>query len=234
MPTDIATYIVAQRVGLRLDKYLDRETIESVNGFLRHLEEKESRGSSPAAPASRVRQPKVSGSAVKQITFERLKVPPGSLSTKHVTDAEKMAGTSYPVLYVFENSVREFIDGHLTAAYGKDWFNDDKLVSKGVRQTVDRNRHAEATARYHSQRNARSVYYTNLDHLSSIVRSERGWKVFKSLFPRDTWFPELVSRFEVSRNVVAHMNPLNKTDIRRLEDGLVEWLKQIQGQAPGS
>lgn len=30
------------------------------------------------------------------------------------------------------------------------------------------------------------------------------------------------------------MNPLTKTDIRRLEDGLAEWLQQIEGQEPSA
>jgi hypothetical protein len=81
-------------------------------------------------------------------------------------------------------------------------------------------------------RTSREFYYTNLDQLTSIVKSEKGWKVFKEFFPRDTWFPELVSRFEVSRNVVAHMNPLTKKDITRLEDGMSEWLDQVADNQP--
>ena len=154
------------------------------------------------------------------------RLPTGTLSTRHVADAEKMAMTAYPVIYVFENAVREFLDGHLSAAYGASWFGDPDIVSTGIRETVERNRQAEAKARYHSQRNARAIYYTNLDQLSSIVKTKKGIRVFQGIFPRDTWFPELVGRFEVSRNIVAHMNPLTKRDISRLQDGLQEWLDQ--------
>lgn len=233
MPTDIATYVVAQRAGIRLDRYLDLDTIETVNRFMRDLDAVEGRAG--AVTADTRRPTKRSGDKAKdpkQINLGKLKVPAGALTDRHVSDAEKMANAAYPVLYVFENAVREYIDGHLTAEYGKDWFDDSKIVSKGTRDTVERNRQAEAKARYHSQRNARPIYYTNLDQLTSIVKSEKGWKVFKEFFPRDTWFPELVSRFEVSRNVVAHMNPLTKKDITRLEDGMSEWLDQVADNQP--
>lgn len=233
MPTDIATYVVAQSAGIRLDKYLDLETIETVNRFIRDLDAVESR-TAPAGRAvpSNAAKRRRNGAGRRAIELGRFKVPQGVLSDRHVADAEKMANSAYPVLYVFENAVREFLDAHLTAVYGKDWFDDSKIVSRGTRETVARNRQAEARARYHSQRNARPIYYTNLDQLTSIVKSEKGWKVFKDVFPRDTWFPELVGRFEVSRNVVAHMNPLTKKDIARLEDGLTEWLDQVAGHPP--
>ena len=69
------------------------------------------------------------------------------------------------------------------------------------------------------------VYYTMLGDLVNIVVSEKGNKVFKKpMFPRATWFPELVQSAEVTRNIFAHMNPLQKKDIRRLGDALSDWL----------
>ena len=76
-----------------------------------------------------------------------------------------MATKVYPLLYAFENSVREFIDGHLTAAYGKDWYDEPKLVYTDVRKTVERNRKADDENRTHSARNARPIYYTTFGEL---------------------------------------------------------------------
>jgi hypothetical protein len=54
-----------------------------------------------------------------------------------------------------------------------------------------------------------------LGDLSLLVQSGNGWKVFKPpRFPRPTWFPELIQSAEVSRNTVAHMNPLQPRDVR--------------------
>src|SRR5688572_6142612 len=95
MPTDIATYVIAHREGMRIDRYLDSETIARVNEADSRLAGKE--GSADAArPAPRVR--KRAGSRSTEINFGKFKVGTGALSAGHVTDAEKMANAAYPVL----------------------------------------------------------------------------------------------------------------------------------------
>jgi hypothetical protein len=233
MPTDIATYLIAHQQGLRLDRYLDLETIQVVNDFIAKLDAKD--GAPGVESASITKSPSQKRTIrSRQIAFDQFKVAPEALSDAHIKDAETMAGRVYPVLYVFENSAREFLDGHLTEAFGSDWFQDSKIVSRGIRDIVERNRSAEKKNRYHSKRKARSIYYTDLSHLATISESEKGEKLFVKgkLFPRKTWFPEMVGHFEVSRNVVAHMNPLPMKDVRRLEDRLKEWLDQIAGHLP--
>jgi hypothetical protein len=139
----------------------------------------------------------------------------------------------YPMLYVFENSAREFIDGHLSAAYGPDWWEEDQLVPREVQRTVEISRKAERENRTHTSRKARPIYYTTFGDLVRIVESEKGWKVFKPpLFPRRTWLPELVASSEVTRNIVAHMNPLQPVDVRRLEMAVNDWLRQIKDHEP--
>lgn len=232
MPADIATYVIAHREGIPIARYLDVETVERVNEFDRRLEEKEGRPVSPSVRSPG--QSRQTSTSVREIRFERFRVPPETLPQAQVRDAEKMAGRAYPLLYVFENSARAFIDGHLWDAYGDDWFQDSAIVSRKIRDVTTINREAEKRSRYHSQRGARPIYYTNLDHLAKFVQSEKGDKIFigQQLFPRPTWFPELVGRFEDSRNVVAHMNPLPKRDIDRLEHGLEDWLAQIADHLP--
>jgi hypothetical protein len=75
--------------------------------------------------------------------------------------------------YAFENSVREFVDGHLVAVYGKDWWDDPKTVGKEIRRIVERNKAAEAKHRYHSRRTARPIYYTNLGDLGTLTIAKR-------------------------------------------------------------
>ena len=106
------------------------------------------------------------------------------LSDKHYRDAIRMAKKVYPLLYAFENSAREFIDRHLTVAYGEDWWDELKLVGADARRTVEISRKAAAENRTHSARNDRPIYYTTFGDLVSIVESEKGRKVFKKpLFP---------------------------------------------------
>jgi Swt1-like HEPN len=228
MPSDIATYIVAHREGIRLNKYLDGETLASVATWEGQLAAKEDSRKTRRAPT----EPRARATVIREAKLGKTTVPSGALSQKHIADADRMAHV-YPILYVFENSVREFVDGHLTKTYGTDWWEEDKLVPRDVRRTVEIARNAEAVNRAHTSRKARPIYYTTLGDLVSIVVSEKGARVFKKpMFPRSTWFPELVQSSEVTRNIVAHMNPLQARDIRRLEDSLGVWLDQIKGYEP--
>lgn len=237
MPDDIALFIAAQRAGVRIHKWVkDGDVLEQVASFDARLTAKEGVAPPAPAPAPPVAKAKRNGSSERKsaaFALERINVPSGVLSDKRRREAEEMATKVYPVLYAFENSAREFIDGHLTATYGPDWWNEPKLVSTEVRKTVEISRRAEAENRTHSARNARPIYYTTFGDLVLIVQSENGAKVFKRpLFPRTTWFPELVKASEHTRNIVAHMNPLKPQDLRRLEVDFQDWTSQIAGHLP--
>src|ERR687892_487494 len=93
--------------------------------------------------------PMASAITVKEVHLDRVKVPDTALSARRLGEAKRM-GAVYPILYAFENSVREFVDGHLTEAFGKGWWSDSKIVGRGIRQTVERNQAAEGQHRYHS------------------------------------------------------------------------------------
>src|SRR5206468_8487178 len=115
----------------------------------------------------RVLQARANGRAVESRPRQALSpsdidVPAGLLTQKHVNEAIRMSRRVYPLLYVFENSVREFVDGHLSAAYGAGWWDDGsfKLVSKPVRDSVAIVRKAESENRYRSARGARPIYHT--------------------------------------------------------------------------
>jgi hypothetical protein len=185
-------YSIAYENGLMLSKYLSKEEMAEVRTLVAQHRPAASASTPPAVRTARNGSP-ASRSSQGEFALDKIKIPPGVLSDRHRKDAEQMATKAYPLLYAFENSVREFIDGHLTAVYGLDWYNEPKLVSVEVRKTVERNRKADAENRTHSARNARPIYYTTFGELVLIVQSEKGAKVFKRpLFPRPTWFPELV------------------------------------------
>jgi len=228
MPSDVATYIVASREGVRLHRHLDAEVLEQVATFEARLRAAEDGAPAPTA-SPKARAPKAS--VQKVLRAGSVKVPSQALSPKHMEDARRMAEV-YAVLYAFENSMREFIDGHLTAAYGATWWDDPKIVNGDMRKIVERNRSSEKRHRYHSARNARVIYYTDIGHLPLLVQSANGWKVFKAIFPSDRWLAARVEVVETSRNAVAHMNPLEKRDITRINLNFEDWLDQIKGHAP--
>jgi hypothetical protein len=237
MPSDVALYVIAQRSGVPITRWVkDGAVLAQVADFDARLAAKESPGQETPRRSGGSRPSSSTGNGSARggdFVLDKIRVPAGVLSDRHRRDAEQMATKVYPLLYAFENSAREFIDGHLAAVYGVDWWDDPKLVSKPVRDGVEISRMAEHENRTHSARNARPIYYTTFGDLVLIVQSEKGVKVFKRpLFPRPTWFPELVKASEHSRNIVAHMNPLRKQDLNRLELNFTDWLAQIKGHMP--
>jgi hypothetical protein len=234
MPDDIALYVVAQQADVPIHKWVkDSTTLAQVATFEEKLAAKQG-ARRPTTTTQPTRARKTAGRS-PEFGLEGITVPAGVLSERHFRDAELMAKNVYPLLYAFENSAREFIDGHLTAVYGSNWWDDPKLVGRDARRAVEIARKAATDDRTHSARNARSIYHTTFGDLVSIVESENGRKVFKRpLFPRPSWFTELVKSSEHSRNIVAHMNPLKQQDIRRLRVDFEDWLNQIKGHLPPS
>jgi hypothetical protein len=233
MPTDVATYIVAHRERLRISKWLGPEKLREVAEFEEKLMAKER---VVEQPASGTRRPSRGAAQPAKVTRNttiggKVKIPSGALNPTHVAEARRMAET-YPLLYVFENSVREFLDGHLRAAFGDDWHLDTKIVNTDTRRRVERNKAAEDATRYHSRRNERFIYYTDITDLPLIVESTNGWKVFKKDLPSTTWLKSIIERIEPSRHVVAHMNPIRPRDTRRIEDALADWLDQTKDRQP--
>lgn len=230
MPTDIATYVVAHRANVNIAKLLPEETVSRVAEYEGRLHQKEMAPAESVRKADRVRANRV---GPREVKFENFKVPAGALSARQIANAEKMARDVYPLLYAVENSMREFVDVHLTTAFGKDWWDRPKIVSRPMRDIVKRNKAARGRDRWILTQNVHPIYLIELGHLSDIITSEEGWPVFKKLLPRQSWVSELVKALEQPRNVVAHMNPLKQQNINGLTTRAREWFDQIKGHSGG-
>src|SRR5918996_3406507 len=66
MPTDLATYIVAQRVGMRLHAYLDEEKLDQVATWEQRLSAKEATGSREGGGSSSKSKPATRPAIVKE------------------------------------------------------------------------------------------------------------------------------------------------------------------------
>jgi hypothetical protein len=146
------------------------------------------------------------------------------LPNKLIREANEMANV-YPVVYLFENSVRNLIRIVLENKYGSAWWEDK--VPLVVKQEVEKRLKKERENRWHGKRGAHKIFYTNIGDLNSIITTN--WKDFKDLFPNQTWIKSRIDEIEVSRNIIAHNNPLSDRDIKRLKlyfEDLVNQLKE--------
>jgi len=76
-------------------------------------------------------------------------------------------------------------------------------------------------------RGQREIDYVFLNDLSAIIKHQ--WKHFKPLFPSQAWVESLItSDINVSRRVLAHMNPIAADDVRNVEAAFRKWVKQLK------
>lgn len=131
--------------------------------------------------------------------------------------------TAYLAFFCLENAVRELVQERLVDNYGQKWW-DDK-VSSSIRTKVQGRRDKEGVNRWHVQRGASEIYYTDFGDLTSIITNN--WSDFEDLFPDQQWVASRLSDLESSRNVIAHMNTLDDREISRIKMYLEDWNKQV-------
>jgi hypothetical protein len=74
-------------------------------------------------------------------------------------------------------------------------------------------------------RGAGPLFYTDFGDLKSIIQSN--WPAFDDLFPDQNWLLARLTELEASRNIIAHMNPLDERENARLGLYLRDWTRQV-------
>jgi hypothetical protein len=219
--TEDAVYTIAFEEGIDISKRLDPETLERVNRYAASR-----KTADPSPRSNKIGSKRRSA----QVTIAGVNVDnlPGMYKT-HAEEAKFMAEKVYPILYVFENSARDIISRVLEAALGTGWW--DEISWSEARAKVKRRMQVEGDEAWHSKRGDNPLHYLDITDLAELVRKPKAWPHFKSLFPRDNWFDGVVDDLNVSRRVIAHMNPLSASDVRQVEAGFTRWANQIAATA---
>ncbi|MFD8496385.1 Swt1 family HEPN domain-containing protein [Amycolatopsis sp. NPDC059657] len=130
---------------------------------------------------------------------------------------------SYLAFFMLENSARELIFDRLLEAHGPDWW--DRCASQNLKRNVASRQEKEGKNRWHMQRGASEIYYTDFGDLSSLIQNN--WGDFNDLFPDVDWVLARFRELEASRNIVAHNNLLDERELDRLKMYLSDWVKQV-------
>jgi len=146
------------------------------------------------------------------------------LPTNLGQEANRMAGV-YPDLYVFENLMRYVVMNLLEKKHGKDWWIEPEVVPNPIVKKVEDRKNREGENRWHSERGSHAIFYTDFGDLSSII--SKNWDEFKTVFPNLRWIQTRLEETELSRNIVAHNNPLPKKECDRLKMFLDDLKKQL-------
>jgi hypothetical protein len=134
----------------------------------------------------------------------------------------------YPYLYLFENSVRYFIIERMKEKYGEDWWK--QRVGNPIQTKAEERLEKEGRNRWHGKRGQHPIFYVDIDDLRSIIVSNE--RDFRDKFPGVKrpleWVQQRIEEIEISRNVVAHNNPLAENDITRLKVYFRDWVEQMK------
>lgn len=227
MPDDISLLVVAQRAGVPIHKWIkDADVLAQVATFDEKLAAKEGAAAPAVAQVAKTRAKKAAPRNVSiTIGTEKYGEVP-ALKGSHATEAKAMAERVYPLLYLFENSLRDLIELVLKSKYGDDWWTT--AVPSKVREAADELKDQEQKDTYHGKRGRRDIDYLLLTQLWKIVNHK--WKDFEPLFPPGKhWVQSVIENdMNVSRRPIAHMNPIEDEDIKNVESTFRKWVRNLQ------
>jgi hypothetical protein len=135
--------------------------------------------------------------------------------------AEQMAYV-YSLFYCFENTMRDLVAKRLEERIGPQWWDS---VPERVRKRVDAKQQEAEQNKWHQVSVPTNIAYTLFGDLGSIIVTE--WREFEDLFPSQVWVTQRLDELERSRNIVAHGNELSEVEVDRIEQYLMDWVRQV-------
>ncbi len=208
--------------GFRIDKYLDEEQVKTIRELAKHF------NTEIASPSIQKKNTSKKDST-RIIRFPKEFNTSGPLldNTK-LQEAREMAAI-YPILYVLENSIRELINRVMTASYGANWWSErtKRGKTKNIADNVKMRMAKEEKNRWHQRRGDHPINYTDLTDLKTLLSSNEG-KFFPDILSKKEWFLNLMDELEPSRNVLCHMNPLDRTNVQDVKVKFERWQKMIE------
>jgi hypothetical protein len=130
---------------------------------------------------------------------------------------------AFLAFFCLENAVREIVVQRLTENHGADWW--EKAAPRAVKDKVRQRREKEGRNRWHVQRGANEIYYTDFGDLLLLIQGQ--WPDFEDLFPDQHWIANRLNDLEASRNIIAHSNQLDEREIDRVKMYLQDWIRQV-------
>jgi hypothetical protein len=131
----------------------------------------------------------------------------------------------YPDVYIFENLVRHIVVSELEKKHGKNWWIAPNVIPSQIVKKVADRKTKEGANRWHSERGSHEIFYSDFGDLSAIISVN--WNEFKVIFPSLRWIQTRLEETELSRNIIAHNNPLPKKESDRIKMFLDDLKRQV-------
>jgi hypothetical protein len=139
-----------------------------------------------------------------------------------VRQAAMKAMPAYLAFFCIENAVRQLVTERLTEKFGSAWW--ETCATGAMRTQVQERKTKEGKNRWHIERAAHEINYTNFGDLRNLIVNK--WPEFEDLFPDQNWITSRLDELEASRNIIAHSNILDDREMTRLSLYLQDWIRQ--------
>ena len=136
-----------------------------------------------------------------------------------ISSAKKMADF-YILYYSLENYIRRLISGRLQEKHGLNWW--EEKVPQGVKASVEKKQNKEKDTQM-SVRSDDPFCYTNFGELIDILNMN--WCDFSDTIRSKKAMEQVLTQFNLIRNVIAHSNDLSDDEITRLKLLIKDWFR---------
>lgn len=137
-----------------------------------------------------------------------------------IRQAARRMADFYVLYYSLENSIRRLISGRLLEKHGVDWW--ENRVPAGVKASVaDKQRKEKDTPM--SIRSDDPLTYSNFGELIDILNAN--WADFADTLRSQKAAQQILSQFNLVRNVIAHSVELNDDEILRFQLLIKDWFR---------
>lgn len=116
---------------------------------------------------------------------------------------------AYALLYVIENSLRQFLISAFESEYGSD--TSKIKISRDVKNHIESRKQEEKSKKWVSPRGDSDIYYTDFSDLASIV--ENNFSVFEEYFSDIAWFKVKMNEMYECRKKIGHCGLLDADEI---------------------
>ncbi len=175
-------------------------------------------GTNRLSPKSRIK--------ILQIDSLSILAKPPIMESGSIDDA-KANSEIYPVLYLFENSLRTFIERIMSQRYGIKWWKTQ--VNIEVQDTVKDRMQKEKLNPWHGSRGVTEIFYSDFTDLIKILNKNGSdfAPFFRHLPGGLSWLTQKLKETAVTRNNIAHSAPLKKRDRERFVIYFHDWYAQL-------
>ena len=137
-----------------------------------------------------------------------------------ILQAARRMADFYVLYFSLENSIRRLISGRLQEKYGVNWW--EQKVPGGVKASVaDKQRKEKDTPM--SIRSDDPLTYSNFGELIDILNAN--WADFSDTLRSQKAAQQILSQFNLVRNVIAHSVELNDDEILRFQLLVKDWFR---------